>query len=417
MNQWWKQPKTETPGTGNLGNLGNLGNTGTATGVGGTTETNQKKAGEQLSTDVPTTAMGTGLNMSVSKPGEVIAKLALEGGPKVVQQVTAFKGGGGQLVFQPGGTRLNGTAAAHGGVPQALLLEVPPQFRKMRLFSLSLSHQQNLTEKSTPWNGKKSSAPGGQQDQSPGMSLVDAHVVGKGWITLSEKKFAEARNEVETLHDLNMIPLGVEIDAIRVRSAAVDPVHVNKVAINFLPQDRPASFNEGIFRSGISFGDPWKGQHNHVFRDTQPMKAGETRYPGAVTLNNNGGWADTPQTTLDKLGTLGWHADHDSVLIPLTGTLKTVEVAIGDTDPANKFGETKNNDGSQGRKGYAELTIEVERANGKRYTLLSGENVPPQGVLIGAAGPDYKPEPGDKLRVSVDADAAGIMGIRVGYGA
>lgn len=407
---WWNKPKTETPGAGTLSS------TGGPTIVGGTTET-QKKTGGNLSTDVPTTAIGTGLNMSVSKPGEIIAKLALEGGPKVVQQVTTFNGNGGRLVFSPGGTRLNGSAPTHGGEPQALLMEVPPQFRKMRLFSLSLTHQQVTSEKTTPWNGMKSSAPGGEQDKSPGMSLVDAHVVGKGWITLSEKKFAEARREVETLHDLNMVPKDAEIDAFRVKSAAVDPVHIHEVSINFLPQERPATFSEAIFRTGISFGDPWKGQHNHVFRDTQPMKAGETRYPGAVTLNNNGGWADTPQVTLDKLSTLGWHADHDSIVVPLTGEVKTVEVAIGDTDPANKPGQTKNNDGSQGRKGYAELTIEVERANGKRYPLLRGENVPPQGVLIGATGPDYKFEQGDKLRVSVSADAAGIMGIRVGYGA
>ncbi|MFO0727085.1 MAG: hypothetical protein U1E65_25110 [Myxococcota bacterium] len=403
---WWNSTKT-TPTGSNLGEIpGNAGTTPV-----NKTEEVKTGLGTPAVKDAQTSQpLGGGLNLSASKPGDVIAKLALEGGPKVVQQVTQNTAQGGRLVFSPGGTRLNGSAPAHGGEPQALLLEIPPAFRGMKLFSLSLTHSQVLTEKSGKWNGKKASAPGGENDPTPGMSLVDAHVVGKGWVTLSEKKFAEARQEVETLHDLHV---SGEIDAIRVKSAAVDPVHVHLVSLNFLPTTKPATFDEGVFTSGIKFGDPWSGYGPSVFRDKSQTPAGNTRYPGAVTLNNHS-WAETPASTLEALNKKGWHVDHDSITIPLDGKkLKTVEVAIGDTFPDNKT----NNDGSYGKKGWAVLDIEIESKNGKRTPLLRRENVPPQGVLIGSAPPDYVPQPGDVLRVSVGDDTAGIMGVRVGYGA
>lgn len=405
MNNWWK-PK-DLPGTSG---------TGSVTGTGGVADVVTEKKSDPLKSDVPTNAIGSGLNMSATaKAGDVIAKLALEpqGGFTVVQQVTKFTNNGNKVVFRPGGTRLNGDAPAHGGA-QSMLLEIPPQFRGMRLTSLSLTHSQVLDEKTGKWNGKKSGAPGGENDPTPGMSRVEFHVAGKGWTGLGQQnKFAEARQEVETLHDLP--PAGGEIDAIRVKGAAVDPVHIHEVSLNFLP-NKPATFDEAIFTNGMSFGDQWNGKAPNVYRDksSTPHTAG-TRYPGAVTLNGGSysGWAETPEATIKAMAAKGWHADHDSIVIPLKAgdKLRSVEVLIGDTFPDAKT----NNDGSYGKKGWATLDIEVETASGKRIPLLGNENVPPQGLLTGSTTGEYVVQPGDKVRVSVNADTAAVMGVRVGY--
>jgi hypothetical protein len=341
-----------------------------------------------------------------AKPGDVAEKLLKETGNFAnVETFTQNNAQGTKVTFHTHGVRVNGNAQQHGGKPQQVMIEVPESHRGMRLAHVELTHSQSLSEKTSQWSGKKD-----QNDTTAPYSQIEFHVEGKGWTTLGQaRKFAEARSEVERLHDLPKA--GGNIDAIRIKNVGVDPVHVQSLALHFLPAKKPDKFEEMIFTSGTSFGDPWNSQSPHSDRRREQNVSGGTRYPGGVTLNNSGDWANTSDATLDKVKAKGWTVDHSTLSIPLEPgkRFRIAEVAIGDTHPDNKL----NNDKSYGYKGYATLTIAIERKDGKTIPLTQGENVPPQGVLMG--GGDYVAQAGDKLKISVGSDTAALMGVRIGY--
>lgn len=311
---------------------------------------------------------------------------------------------GARLSYDTLGIRLNGSAEAHGGQAQELMVTVPESHQGLRLAHIELIHSQNLGEKTHAWSGSKD-----QHDETAGYSQVEVQIDGKTWSNLGQpKKFAEARQEVERLHDLP--DAHGKITAVRVRNVGVDPVHVHGLALHFLPS-KPKVFDEGIFTAGTNFGDPWAGRSPDVARVREVQVLGGTRYPGGLTLNNTGDWATTSAETLAKAQAKGWTVEKDSVVIPLQAgkRLRTAEVAIGDTHPDS----AQNKDGSYGYKGFAKLDIAIERRDGSTVNLTSRENIPPQGVLVGSA--DQRIQPGDRLRVRVTADTAGLMGVRIGY--
>ena len=319
-----------------------------------------------------------------------------------VKTVPAPETQAGKVTYRPE-TKLNGSAAATGGQAQEITMDVPKSVQGMRLAHIEIEHSQNLAEKTEPWSGKK-----GDRDNTAPYSQVEVFVEGKGWTNLGQaKKFAEARPEVERLHDLPD-PKG-NISQIRVRNVGVDPVRLHDVTLHFLPA-KPKAFDEAVLMPGASFGDAWSEVAPRTARVRDVVVPG-TRYPGAIVLNNNGKWSATEKGTVDKMAAKGWVVERDSLVIPLQAgkRLRIAEVAIGDTQPDPE----KNGDGSYGRKGYAKLNLVIERANGSRVVLTSSENIPAEGVMVGTT--DHTVQPGDRLRVQATADAAALMGVRLGY--
>ena len=305
-----------------------------------------------------------------------------------------------KTVANIGDVRLNGSSSPTG--PQEILIEVPESQRKMRLANIELTHSQVLSEKSVPWDGSKT-----HTDTSAPYTFIEVNVAGKGWTSLGQrKKFPEARQESERLHDLP--PAGGDILAVRIRNVGIDPLHVQAIGLDFLPE-KPQHFDETIFTPGMRFGDAWNGQAPASER-VRDVNVKGTRYPEAIILNNNG-WAETTPAALSKAQASGWTVEHDSILVPLTvgKRFKLAEVSLGDTHPDPNL----NGDGSYGRKGWSKLTIAVEHADGSRTVLTNAENVPPQGVMLGSS--DIIVKAGDKLRIRVSNDTAGVMGVRVGY--
>ena len=308
--------------------------------------------------------------------------------------------GSGKVIASTNNVRLNGSGASTG--PQEILIAVPANQQGMRLANIELTHSQVLGEKSNAWTGSKTDV-----DTTAAYSLVEVNVEGKGWTSLGQrKKFPEARVETERLHDLPAAE--GKIIAVRVRNVGVDPLHVQGLALHFLPP-RPGHFDESILTPGTSFGDAWSGRPPQAARLRDAVVAG-TRYPGAIVLNNRD-WTVSSPEALAKAHANGWTVDGDSLLVPLTPgkRFKLAEVALGDTHPD----PNTNGDGSYGVKGYSKLSMTIERKDGSRVVLSDSENVPPQGVLAGSA--DHLIEPGDRLRVRVSQDTAGVMGLRVGY--
>lgn len=342
-----------------------------------------------------TTALAGGPSPAASSPSSGYTNVKSFGAPNVGRSM--------KVSFQTQGVKLNGNARETGGQPQEITMAVPPTHQTARLAHIELKHSQTLSDKTKPWSGKKT-----ERDTTAPYSQVEVHVEGKGWTNLGQaKKFAEARQEVERLHDLP--DAKGAITAVRVRNVGIDPVRVHDVTLHFLPQ-RPAVFDEAKFMASTSFGDPWKEVTPRTGRDRNVNVAG-TRYPGGVTLNNNGSWAETPSSTLDAIKARGWSVGRDHVTIPLQAgkRFKLAEVAIGDTQPNPEV----NGDGSHGRKGYAKLNVSIEKADGSTVVLNSNENIPSEGIMVGTA--DHVVQPGDKLRIHVGADTAGLMGVRLGY--
>ncbi len=339
------------------------------------------------------------------KPGDLGAALLRDtAGNFVNKQIfSTVTVQGARVSVETGAIRLNGSAALHGGKPEQVLIEIPESHRGLRLAHIALMHSQNTAEKSVPGSGRN-----GDRDAAGAYSLVEVFVKGRGWTDLGQsKKFAEARQEVERLHDLP--DAQGEIVAVRIKNVGVDPVHLHQLTLHFLPE-KPRRFEEQIFTARTSFGDPWASMTPSVSRLREPVVQG-TRYPGGVTLNNTGDWKATPPETVALIQAKGWSLDPTSISIPLQAgkRFRTVEVAIGDTHPD----AASNQDQSYGYKGYAKLTLEVVRADGTRLTLSSQENVPPQGVLVGTS--DYVAQAGDRVRLSVSGDTAAVMGVRLGY--
>lgn len=345
---------------------------------------------------LPATAFAT-------PPGAPAAPRSPSGFSNVKNFSAPDSNGTGKVTFQTQGVKLNGNSQQTGGTPQEITLAVPKNLQGSRLAHIELKHSQNLAEKSQAWSGKK-----GDRDQTAPYSQVEVYVEGRGWTSLGQpKKFAEARAEVERLHDLP--DAKGAITQVRIRNVGVDPVHVHDLTLHFLPP-KPKTFDEGLFMPTTSFGDAWSevGPRTGRVRDVQVQG---TRYPGAVTLNNNGQWSKTSQETLDKIKAKGWTVENDSIAIPLTPgkRFRLAEVAIGDTQPD----AAQNGDGSYGRKGYAKLNIMIERKDGSRVILTSNENIPSEGVMVGTS--DHLVQPGDRLRIQATSDTAGLMGVRLGY--
>jgi hypothetical protein len=312
----------------------------------------------------------------------------------------------GQVTLDVGDVRLDGSGGAGGA--QELVIELPPERWDAHLVNIEIAHSQVLTEKSVPWSGTKD-----QLDEAPAYSLVEVFVEGVGWTSMGQRqKFAEARTEIrieaENLHDLQRQP--GRITKVRVRSVGIDPVHVHGLVFDYLPA-RPTSFTQAMFTPGMDFGDMWADVPPTVVRDRSVDVPLGTRYPDAVILNNPGDWAVTTPATLARATQLGWIVEADSILIPLTPgkTFKSAEVALGDTHPDSDV----NEDGSQGAKGKAKLSLSIERNGAVVTQLTRDQNVPPQGVHWGVG--DHVARAGDYLRVKIGKDTAGIMGVRIGY--
>lgn len=308
-----------------------------------------------------------------------------------------------KVSFQTQGVKLNGSAHETGGKPQEITMAVPSTHQNARLAHIELKHSQSLSDKTKPWSGKKA-----DRDTTAPYSQVEVHVEGKGWTNLGQaKKFAEARQETERLHDLP--DAKGAITAVRVRNVGIDPVRVHDVTLHFLPQ-KPAIFDEAKLTPTTSFGDAWKDVAPRAGRD-RAVKVPGTRYPGGVTLNNGGQWSPTSSETLSAIKARGWTVGHDHVSIPLQAGKRftMAEIAIGDTQPDADI----NGDGTHGRKGYAVLSVSIEKADGSTVSLSSNENIPSEGVMVGTA--DHVVQAGDKLRIHVGADTAGLMGVRLGY--
>ena len=119
----------------------------------------------------------------------------------------------------------------------------------------------------------------------------------------------------------------------------------------------------------------------------------------SLVVNSRGSNKSTPSLPS------GWSFDGGELSIPaqVGQSLTSVEVAAGDAH-------------SDGSPGYGTLNVFIQKADGSRIQVINNENLPPEGVLIGAPVEDYILREGDRIVVGANRDEAFIMGLKIGYG-
>lgn len=186
----------------------------------------------------------------------------------------------------------------------------------------------------------------------------------------------------------------------RMCSNGKDPVKVSQLIVKV---DAPkADFeDERIFSEGTSFGTDGRDKR------LGGGQAFEGLFPGALALGYSS--AHSKQKLPE-----GWKHQGSTLSIPLKEgmTLSAIEVAAGDSH-GDKI---TNSDGGWGTKGWARLSVDIVRADGSRDSLMSSENVPPEGFLVATPESlDRKVQPGDRLVIRSDDDTTYLMGLKTSY--
>ncbi len=91
-------------------------------------------------------------------------------------------------------------------------------------------------------------------------------------------------------------------------------------------------------------------------------------------------------------------------------SFERIEVSIGDTEDLHGIEYKK---GEKFRRGWAKLTVFVEKSDGTVVPLAKRVNIPPRGVLKGSPKETTKLLPGDKIVIRSEGDASYLMGFRL----
>ncbi len=186
----------------------------------------------------------------------------------------------------------------------------------------------------------------------------------------------------------------------RMCSNGKDPVKVSQLIVKV---DAPkADFeDERAFSEGTSFGLDGRD------KTLGGGQAFEGLFPGAIALGYS---SAHPKAKLPE----GWKHRGSTLSIPLKEgmILSAIELAAGDSH-SDKI---PNSDGGWGTKGWARLSVDVVRADGSRDSLMSSENVPPEGFLVATPESlDRKVQAGDRLVIRSDDDTTYLMGLKTSY--
>jgi hypothetical protein len=186
----------------------------------------------------------------------------------------------------------------------------------------------------------------------------------------------------------------------RMCSNGKDPVKVSQLIVKV---DAPKADleEERVFSEGTSFGIDGRD------KTLGGGQAFEGLFPGALALGYSN--AHSKQKLPE-----GWKHQGSTLSVPLKEgmTLSAIELAAGDSH-SDKI---TNSDGGWGTKGWARLSVDVVRADGSRDTLMSSENVPPEGFLVATPESlDRKIQAGDRLVIRSDDDTTYLMGLKTSY--
>jgi hypothetical protein len=304
---------------------------------------------------------------------------------------------------------------------EALYFAVPEQLRGRPVSFAILGHRANPSADTDPNKGDK-------YDDTPALSSVQVYSAGfpekeawRFWLGSSSgskgAKFAEVgySMEMENLYEWPKMGSGavhqgssskkpVLPQAFRIVSEGDDPVEIGEITLKVVPE-KPTKTLEATFSAGTHFGD-WETGAGRKYGGGQSFQG---LFPGALEL---GGWGSAGGAGAAKLpeGMKLAGSQLEIALVP-GARVTAVEVACGDSHPD----KITNSDGGYGTKGWAKLSIGLQRAGGQTDWFMSSENVPPEGVMGGSPTDGaYVAKAGDKVVVRASSDTVYVMAVRVG---
>ena len=294
---------------------------------------------------------------------------------------------------------------------EAILVKVPPEIRSRVLDSMTLFHRKSEKYRSTQ------DVKGWDAEGAYTRILVfdaDTH----HWVSAGPDKYAEHRSagnpEAEILHDLINTQGKINPEYILVVGAGKGEngiVSFSGLEVDVFPEQQNTKL-EMIFSPGTKFVDIQKGVTEPSYGGGEHSNMGV--YKGSVPLNNPDiSRLEFPITTeangllLEKNGrsTGDLHIKIDRKM-----QFGRIELAIGDTEDWHgkvyKRGETF-------RRGWAKLTILIERKNGETVNIARRINVPPRGILKGSPDSEISLDVGDQIIIRSEDDASYLMGLRL----
>lgn len=297
-----------------------------------------------------------------------------------------------------------------------IYLWVPPDLAERGASFVILGHRQNPATTTGP-------KPGNKWDETPGLTSVQVYDANRTeverwrhWAGDSSgnfgAKFAEqgTRFELENLYQWTKIGhRGVQSgdfkndslkgSAVRLTNVGTDEVEVSELVYKAnlsAGSDLPTH----IFTEGTKFGDVNSGEGYQVGGG----QANKGIFPGAIDLGRSGQY----QGALPA----GWVYKKGKLVIPLPKgkVLTGIEVSAGDSHSDKII----NSDGGFGTKGWARLNIELVRGGSVVDRLMSNENVPPEGILMGAPSRCGEIiQEGDSLVLHSASDTTYLGGLRL----
>lgn len=278
---------------------------------------------------------------------------------------------------------------------------VPEELHDKAVLFVNLGHKQAIGD-DTGWNEDHT------YDNSPGLTTVllnEANSKNEArwryWNGMSSgkhgAKFAEGgpNMELEGLYEWyknghsdvktnTMSHEPLKVDAMKLCSVGKDPVTIGSLEIKVFP-GKAVAYIEKNFGLGNVMGDSLtaKGRSYGSKEGAIPLGYG-----------SNGAKADLPP---------GWTAQNGSLSIPLEvgKTVKSFEASVSDQR-------------DDGKSGWAKLNVHIVRADGSKISIIEKENVPPEGVLLGAPAQKYVAQAGDRIVISAQSDKAHLMGLKLG---
>lgn len=299
-----------------------------------------------------------------------------------------------------------------------IYLWIPPDLQDKGTNFMILGHRQNPATTTGP-------KPGQKWDDTPGLTSVQVYdanrPVKERWRHWAGDasgnfgaKFAEPdiRFELENLYQWSKLGhRGVQSgdfkndsikgSVIRLTNVGKDEVEVSDVIYKTNLTAGKDQVTQ-IFTEGTKFGDVVSG-------DGYEIGGGQKNkglFPGAIELGRG--------SSLKSKLPAGWVYQKGQLMIPIPKgkILSGVELSAGDSHTD----QIVNSDGGHGTKGWARLNMEIQRNGQTVDVLMSNENVPPEGILMGSPSQcGQVSQESEYLVLSSRADTTYLGGIRIHF--
>lgn len=300
-----------------------------------------------------------------------------------------------------------------------MYLWVPSDLQKKGTNFVVLGHRQNPATTKGPKPGA------GTHDDTPGLTSVQVYDANRApndrwrhWAGMASgsagAKFAERdqRFEMENLYqwskqghrsiksgDFKHDPLLGSV--VRLTNVGLDEVEINEVVYK-TNLEKGTENVEKIFTEGTKFGDV-STQSNYVIGGGQSTQG---IFENSIQLG--------PYVKYQKNIPAGWKFENGQLKIPMPKgkVLTGIELSAGDAHTD----KIVNSDGGFGTKGWARLSIEMQRDGQTTDVMMRNENVPPEGILMAApAKCNQALQEGDYLVLKSNADVTYVGGIRLSF--